>query len=155
MTLTLVTDTKWHLGHHKWPNGTLFWSFWTNRVDMLALWGIWFFAHWLIMGRSWKWPDLRSTVWKIRDIRFVDIDALTTSCKFDKVFSNTLDVTGPQTLKLALWGEVTYYSLVTWPGVTWCWNFYRRCKKMLDKVCQKRRRCAPLFLRYSRNARGG
>ena len=129
MTFPFVPDTKWHLGHHKWPNGTSFWSFWTNRVDMLALWGILFFAHWLIMGRSWKWHDLRSIVWKIRDIRFVDIDALTTSCKFDKVFSNTLDVTGPQTLKLALWGEVTFCSLVTWPWVTWCWNFYRRCKK--------------------------
>ena len=149
MTFPFVPDIKWHLGHHKRPKGTLFWM---NRADLMTLWGTWFFAHWLIMGWSWKWPDLRSTVWKIRDIQFVDTDAPTSFWKFDKVLSNTLDVTRPQTFC-----EVGSFDLAWWPDLRWpgVEIFPKVAEKMRDKLRQKRRRCAPPFLRYSGNARGG
>ena len=51
--------------------------------------------------------------------------------------------------------EVTWPDLVTWPWTTWAEIFTQCVKKMCEKVCQKRRRCAPPFLRYRRKTGWG
>ena len=48
------------LNHQQGPKISCFWTFW---VIWMAFRGSWNFSHWLnIMGRSAKWPDLRSPI---------------------------------------------------------------------------------------------
>ena len=47
------------------------------------------------------------------------------------------------------WGEVTWRDLVTWPWVTWVWNWYKMCGKDVWTGVPKRRRRAPPFFEIS------
>ena len=91
----------------------------------------WFFAHWLIMGRSQKWPDLRSPISKIQNIRFVGTDDLIIFRKFHNFPWNIVAV--------ARWESyfvVGSLDLTWWPDLTWPWAeiFTKVAEKMGGKV---------------------
>ena len=69
--------------------------------------GTYFFHHWLIMGRSRIWHDLRSPLSKIRNIQIVDTYALTVHCEFQRVRITGVPLARCQTSKNATWGQVT------------------------------------------------
>ena len=56
--------------------------FHSYKLKMKHKTGSLIFAHWLIMGRSRKWPDLRSPISKIQDIYFASTDDLIIFRKF-------------------------------------------------------------------------
>ena len=62
------------------------WAYWTCSwaylLKIMPFKGIWNFSHWLIMGRSWNWPDLRSQISKIPNIHFVGGVTLTNFWEF-------------------------------------------------------------------------
>ena len=82
-----ATIAKCLRGCHSYPNLSWFWAIWR---DLISIWGTWVFPHWLIMGRSRNWPDLRSTISKIRDIRVVETYARIVLCKFQRVRSKAV-----------------------------------------------------------------
>ena len=111
------------------------------------------FAHWLIMGRSQKWPDLRSPISKIQDIRFVGTDDLIIFRKFHNVPWNIVAV--------ARWESyfvVGSLDLTWWPDLTWPWAeiFKNVAEKMGGKVGENPAALrAAVFSLSSKNLRGG
>ena len=65
----------------------------STHISLKCKTGSLIFAHWLIMGRSRKWPDLRSQISKIQDIHFVGTDDPIIFRKLHNFLSNTVDVT--------------------------------------------------------------
>ena len=110
----------------------------------------WIFAHWLIIVRSRNWPDLWWQISKIRDIKVVGIYDLMKRWRFETNWISSVATAQPQSqTRFWLWPD-----LVTWPLVTWGWNFYTMCLIQLSAGTKKRRRCAPPFFRYSRKTGG-
>ena len=112
-----------------------------------------FFAHWLIMGRSQKWPDLRSPISKIQYIRFVGTDDLIIFRKFHNCPWNIVAV--------ARWKSyfvVGSLDLTWWPDLTWPWAeiFTKVAEKMGGKVGENPAALrAAVFSLSSKNLRGG
>ena len=81
-----------------------------------------FFFRWLKMKRSQNWPDLGSPISKFRKIRFIDTGTDINRWKFlgDRAFG--VAMTSIQTSEVRSLG-------VTWPWVTWVWNFHSMCGK--------------------------
>ena len=69
---------------------------------------------WLIMGTSRNWHELRSPLYKIRNIQIVDTHALIVHCEFQRVRINGVPLARCQASKNATWSQVTYRDLVTW-----------------------------------------
>ena len=104
------------------------------------------------MGRSQKWPDLRSPISKIQDIRFVGTDDLIIFQKFHNFPWNIVAV--------ARWKSyfvVGSLDLTWWPDLTWPWAeiFTKVAEKMGVRWVKTRRRCVPPFFRYPRKTWGG
>ena len=110
------------------------------------------FSHWLIMGRSQNWPDLRSSISKFWDIHFVHAIALSNRWKFQSDRSLGVAMTDIETFY-----EVRSLQVTWWPDLEWPWSeIFTTCVELMyDKVYQKRRRSAPPFLRYSRKTTRG
>ena len=105
------------------------------------------------MGRSQKWPDLRSPISKIRDIRFVGTDDLIIFRKFHNFPWNIEAV--------ARWESyfvVGSLDLTWWPDLTWPWVkiFTKVAEKMGGKVGENPAALrAAVFSLSSKNLRGG
>ena len=105
------------------------------------------------MGRSQKWPDLRSPISKIRDIRFVGTDDLIIFRKFHNFPWNIVAVVG-----LEIYFVVGSLDLTWWPDLTWHWVeiFTKVAEKMGDKVGENPAALrAAVFLLSAKNLRGG
>ena len=105
------------------------------------------------MGRSQKWPDLRSPISKIRDIRFVGTDDLIIFRKFHNFPWNIVAVA-----RLESYFVVGSLDLTWWPDLTWHWVeiFTKVAEKMGDKVGENPAALrAAVFLLSSKNLRGG
>ena len=68
------------------------------------------------MGRSQKWPDLRSPISRIRDIRFVGTDNLIIFRKFYNFPKNIVAV-----VRLESYFVVGSLDLTWWPDLAWPW----------------------------------
>ena len=105
------------------------------------------------MGRSQKWPDLRSPISKIQDIRFVGTDDLIIFRKFHNFPWNIVAV--------ARWESyfvVGSLDLTWWPDLTWPWAeiFTKVAEKMGGKVGENPAALrAAVFSLSSKNPRGG
>ena len=105
------------------------------------------------MGRSQKWPDLRSPISKIQEIRFVGTDDLIIFRKFYNFPWNIVAV--------ARWESyfvVRSLDLTWWPDLTWPWAeiFTKVAEKMGGKVGENpAARSAAVFSLSSKNLRGG
>ena len=105
------------------------------------------------MGRSQKWPDLRSPISKIQDIRFVGTDDLIIFRKFHNFPWNIVAV--------ARWESyfvVGSLDLTWWPDLTWPWAeiFTKVAEKMGGKVGENPAALrAAVFSLSSKNLRGG
>ena len=110
------------------------------------------FPHWLTMVRSRHWPDPRSPIWKIRDIRFVDTNTLMNSCKFQISRINVVAWARSQTFL-----EVGSLYMTWWPDLRshWAKTCRQDAKWMYEKVLKIWRRYAPPFSRYSQKPEGG
>ena len=104
------------------------------------------------MGRSQKWPDLRSPISKIQDIRFVGTDDLIIFRKFHNF---------PWNIVAVAWWEsyfvVGSLDLTWWPDLTWPWAeiFTKVAKKMGGKVGENPAALrAAVFSLSSKNLRG-
>ena len=105
------------------------------------------------MGRSQKWPDLRSPISKIRDRRFVGTDHLIIFQKFHNFPWNIVAVT-----RLESYFVVGSLDLTWWPDLTWHWVeiFTKVAEKMGDKVGENPAALrAAVFLLSSKNLRRG
>ena len=104
------------------------------------------------MGRSQKWPDLRSPISKIRDIRFVGTDVLIIFWKFHNCPWNIVAVA-----RLESYFGVGSLDLTWWPDLIWHWVeiFTKVAEKMGVRWVKTRRRCAPPFFGYPRKTWGG
>ena len=105
------------------------------------------------MGRSQKWPDLRSPISKIRDIRFVGTNDLIIFRKFHNFPWNIVAVA-----RLESYFVVGSLDLTWWPDLTWHWVeiFKKVAKKMGGKVGENPAALrAAVFLLSSKNLRGG
>ena len=102
--------------------------------------GIQFFSHCLIMGRPYNWTDFRSPKCKFRDISFVDTDTLINPWKFHVDPLRTV-VTALSQIYL----KAGSFDLTWWPNLRWPWAtiFRKGAERMHEKVCKKRRHCAP------------
>ena len=104
------------------------------------------------MGRSRNWPDLRSGISKFRDIRFVGIITLINRWKFEIDRAWVVAVAQVEIFWNMRSLDLTWWPDLEWPGA----EIFTQCvKRMCEKVCQKRRRCAPPFLRYRRKTGSG
>ena len=90
-----------------------FWTFWT---DLISIWLTWVFPHWLIMGRSRNWPDLRSPIWK--NPRYASSMYLV-AYQILKVSNLDLNHCGHNAIGKLFGGWVTWSDLATWSEVTW------------------------------------
>ena len=101
------------------------------------------------MGRSQKWPDLKSPISNIRDIRFVDTDDLIIFRKFHNFPWNIVAVA-----RLEGYFVVGSLDLTWWPDLIWHWVeiFTKVAEKMGGKVGENP--AAPYF-RYPRKTWGG
>ena len=104
------------------------------------------------MERSQNWPDLRSPISKFWDIHFIDSLACSNRWKFQGNRSIGVALRKIQTVYEVRSLDVTWWPDLAWPGSEICTTC---AEKMYDKVCQKRRRCAPPFLSYSRKTSWG
>ena len=105
------------------------------------------------MGRSQKWPDLRSPISKIRDIRFVCTDELIIFGKFHNFPWNIVAVA-----RLKSYFVVGSLDLTWWPDLTWHWVqlFTKVAEKMGGKVRENPAALrAAVFSLSSKNLRGG
>ena len=105
------------------------------------------------MGRSQKWPDLRSPISKIQDIRFVGTDDLIIFRKFHNFAWNIVAVA-----RLESYFVVGSLDLTWWPDLTWHWAeiFTKVAEKMGDKVGENPAALrTAVFLLSSKNLRGG
>ena len=127
--------------------------FHSHKLKMNHKTGSLIFAHWLIMGRSRKWPDLRSPISKIQDIHFVGTDDLIIFRKFHNFPSNT--VAGA---RLKSFSKVWSLDLTCWPDLA-CpriETFTKVAEKMGDKVGENLAALrATVFLPSAKNRRGG
>ena len=101
---------NWHCFSHWYPHLSCFWTSWS---DLTRFRGRWFFSHCLIMGMSRKWPDLRSPIWKIRDIQLVGVYVLIKSCKIQVIRSTTVSWVWWQSSKNLVWGHLMWPESVT------------------------------------------
>ena len=101
----------------------------------------------LIMARSQKWSDLRSPISKFRDACFI----------YTVTYINRWSVQGDQSFGVAMTSIQTFSEvrsldvtchLMTWPWVTWVWNFHNMCEKDVWTGVPKMRRGVSLFFRY-------
>ena len=105
------------------------------------------------MGRSQKWPDLRSPISKIQDIRFVGTDDLIIFRKFHNFPCNIVAV-----VRLERYFVVGSLDLTWWPDLTWHWAeiFTKVAEKMGGKVGENPAALrAAVFSLSSKNLRGG
>ena len=105
------------------------------------------------MGRSQKWPDLRSPISKIRDIRFVGTGDLIIFRKFHNFPWNIVAVA-----RLESYFVVGSLDLTWWPDLTWHWVeiFTKVAEKMGGKVGENPAALrAAVFSLSSKNRRGG
>ena len=105
------------------------------------------------MGRSQKWPDLRSPISKIRDIRFVGTGDLIIFRKFHNFPWNIVAVA-----RLESYFAVGSLDLTWWPDLTWHWVeiFTKVAEKMGGKVGENPAALrAAVFSLSSKNLRGG
>ena len=105
------------------------------------------------MGRSQKWPDLRSPISKIRDIRFVGTGNLIIFRKFHNFPWNVVAVA-----RLEIYFVVGSLDLTWWPDLTWHWVeiFTKVAEKMGGKVGENPAALrAAVFSLSSKNLRGG
>ena len=149
MPLRGVAGAKFHLNRQWWAYWTCSWAY---LLKIMLFKGIWNFSHWLIMGRSWNWPDLRSQKSKIQDIRFVGRVTLTDVWEFHMNRFIVVALAWVQTFSEVGLFDLTWWPDLRWPGVGFCTPC---AKKMPDKVCQVWRRCAPPFFCYPRKTWGG
>ena len=104
------------------------------------------------MGRSQKWPDLRSPISKIRDIRFVGTDDLIIFQKFHNFPWNIVAVA-----RLESYFVVGSLDLTWWPDLTWSWVeiFTKVAENMGGKVGENPAALrATVFSLSSKNLRG-
>ena len=111
----------------------------------------WIFAHWLIMVRSWNWPDLWWQISKIRDIQVVGIYDLMKRWRFETNRISSVATAQPQSQKPVFDFDLTWWPDLWWPGVE---IFTQGVKFNCEQVLKKWRRCAPPFFRYSRKTGG-
>ena len=105
------------------------------------------------MGRSQKWPGLRSQISKIRDIRFVGTDELIIFWKFHNFPWSIVAVA-----RLESYFVVGSLDLTWWPDLTWHWVeiFTKVAEKMGGKVGENPAALrAAVFSLSSKNLRGG
>ena len=105
------------------------------------------------MGRSQKWPDLRSPISKIRDIRFVGTDELIIFWKFHNFPWNIVVMA-----RLESYFVVGSLDLTWWPDLIWHWVeiFSKVAEKMGGKVGENPAALrAAVFSLSSKNLRGG
>ena len=105
------------------------------------------------MGRSQKWPDLRSPISKIQDIRFVGTDDLIIFRKFHNFPWNIVAV-----VRWESYFVVGSLDLTWWPDLTWPWAeiFTKVAEKMGGKVGENPAALrAAVFSLSSKNLRGG
>ena len=104
------------------------------------------------MGRSQKWPDLRSPISKIRDIRFVGTGVLIIFRKFHNFPWNIVAVA-----RLGSYFVVGSLDLTWWPDLTWHWVeiFTKVAEKMGGKVGENPAALRAAFFRYPRKTWGG
>ena len=104
------------------------------------------------MGRSQKWPDLRSPISKIRDIRFVGTDDLIIFRKFHNFPWNIVAVA-----RLESYFVVGSLDLTWWPDLTWHWVeiFTKVAEKMGDKVGENPAALRAAVFCYPRKTWGG
>ena len=118
-------------------------------------WVIWFFSHWLIMGRSRNWPDLMSTVRKIRDIIIVGTYDLIISSGFQNVRSSPEALAQRQRRKKVTWRRVTSSDLATWSWKVGSHHLQTSCK--IDKWIAMQNFTAihaMVFLLFFKNLKG-
>ena len=103
------------------------------------------------MGRSQKWPDLRSPILKIWDKRFVGTDELITFWKFHNFPWNIVAVA-----RLESYFVVGYFTdVVTWPHMALGRNFHKSCGKDGGKMGENPAALrAAVFPLASKNLRG-
>ena len=104
------------------------------------------------MGRSQKWPDLRSPISKIQDIRFVGSDDLIVFRKFHNFPWNIVAVARWESYFVA--GSL---DLTWWPDLTWPWAeiFTKVAEKMGGKVGENLAALRAAVFRYPRKTWGG
>ena len=105
------------------------------------------------MGRSQKWPDLRSPISKIQDIRFVGTDDLIIFRKFHNFPWNIVAVA-----RWEIYFVVGSLDLTWWPDLTWPWAeiFTKVAEKIGGKVGENPAALrAAVFSLSSKNLRGG
>ena len=105
------------------------------------------------MGRSQKWPDLRTPISKIRDIRFVGTDELIIFWKFHNFPWNIVAVA-----RLESYFVVGSLDLTWWPDLIWHWVeiFTKVAEKMGGKVGENPAALRDaVFSLSSKNLRGG
>ena len=83
------------------------------------------------MGRSQKWPDLRSPISKIRDISFVGTDNLIIFRKFHNFPWNIVAVARWESYFVVGSLDLTWWPDLTWPGAE---IFTKVAEKMGGKV---------------------
>ena len=150
MSLRGVAGAKFQWNRQWWAYWTCSWAY---LLKIMPFKGLWNFSHWLIMGRSWNWPDLRSQISKIQNIHFVGSVTLTNFWEFHINHFIVVALAWVQTFPEVGLFDLTWWPDLRWPGV----NFCTQCaEQMPDKVCQIWRRCAPPFFRYrEKNLKGG
>ena len=101
----------------KWANlllESLGWSWLMSSTIEVAIttsicqkWASWFPPPPVtyIMESSRNWPDLRSWIYKIRDIQVVGSYRLIIFCNFQSARSSTLALTRSQSCKMVMWGR--------------------------------------------------
>ena len=97
------------------------------------------------MERSQNWPDLRSSISKFRDIRFIDTGTDINRWKFQGDRSFGVAMTNIQSFSEERSLDVTWWPDLEWPGSE---IFTKFAEKMHKQLCQKRRRSAPPFSSY-------
>ena len=104
------------------------------------------------MGRSRNRPDLRSSISKFRDIRFVGIISLINHWKFEIYRAWVVAVA-----QVDIFWNMRSLDLTWWPDLErpGAEIFTQYVKRMFKKVCKKRRRCTAPFLRYRRKTGRG
>ena len=100
---------------------------WLLRMVLTQTKMKWNLSHGLIIGRSQNWPDIRSNMYKIQDIHFVDHVTLNNLCKFYS--DRSIDVSRGRVL---FYSQVGSLDLVTWPLMTWSCFFSTYAEKMQD-----------------------
>ena len=122
---------------------------WSGRYSWNGM--VCIFPHWLNMGRSPVWPDLRSLTSKIRDIQLLYIAVLMKLRKFWSCSENK--IAAMVTLFL---GWDTRFDLVTWPLGTLGQNLWTMCAIVARTAIEKTaERSSAVFALSTKNSREG